>query len=154
MKQQQTLTINSDDDMREFGQTIGRRLRGGETIELIGDVGAGKTTFTKGLALGMNIVEPIQSPTYTINRMYETPHGLRLAHYDFYRLHEAGIMSDELHETLREPTTVTVVEWADVVSGVLPEDRLAIRIVADSETSRSCTVTAFGESAQAVLEGV
>ena len=146
-----TCVISSDAAMRELGRRIGAAARGGEVLELAGDVGAGKTTFTKGLALGMHILEPIQSPTFTISRMYDTPHALRLAHYDFYRLNEAGIMSDELHETLHEPTTVTVVEWAGIVQGVLPKDHVEIKITATAEMERRCEIVAHGERSRQLL---
>lgn len=154
MTHTKNFAATSEDDMKQFGQAVGCRLRGGETIELVGDVGAGKTTFTKGLALGMNITEPIQSPTFTISRVYETPHELRLVHYDFYRLREAGIMSDELQEAMSQPTTVTVVEWAEIVEGVLPKDRLRLEITPTSEDSRTVVVTATGEKSKALLEGI
>lgn len=154
MKQRKKYAVTSDGEMRRFGQVVGRLLMGGETIELVGDVGAGKTTFTKGLALGMGITEPIQSPTFTISRVYETLHGLRLAHYDFYRLNEAGIMSDELQETTGQPTTVTVVEWAEIVQGVLPEDRLRLEITPSSEDSREVRATATGKTSTKLLEGI
>ena len=148
------LSVSSERDMKQFGQRIGEHLQGGETVELAGDVGAGKTTFTKGLALGMGITEPIQSPTFTISRVYETAHGLRLAHYDFYRMREAGIMSDELHEAMSQPTSVTVVEWADIVEGVLPNDRLRLEITPTSEDSRTIAVVATGKKSSALLERV
>jgi tRNA threonylcarbamoyladenosine biosynthesis protein TsaE len=124
--------------MLDFAEQIGRQLMGGEVIELIGDVGAGKTTFTKGLAKGLGINEVIQSPTFTISREYDARDGLRLSHYDFYRLPDAGIMADELHETVTDPRSVTVVEWAEVVDNVLPEKRITLRITPSrvSETSR------------------
>ena len=151
MKSGHSLNIASEADMKQLGLGIGQLLKGGEVLELVGDVGAGKTTFTKGLALGMGITEPVQSPTFTISRLYDTPHGLQLAHYDFYRLQEAGIMSDELVETLNQPMTVTVVEWAGVVDGVLPEDRLRVEISATSETDRHVTLTSGGPRSDAVL---
>ncbi len=119
-----------------FAERIGAKLRGGEVFELIGDVGAGKTTFTKSLARGMGIDEPIQSPTFTISNRYESPRNLALVHYDFYRLHDAGIMQDELAETFTGERTVTVVEWADTVRGVLPADRIIITIMPTGEFSR------------------
>lgn len=130
--------INSENEMLDFAEQIGRQLMGGEVIELIGDVGAGKTTFTKGLAKGLSINEVIQSPTFTISREYDARDGLRLSHYDFYRLPDAGIMADELHETVTDPRSVTVVEWAEVVDNVLPEKRITLRITPSrmSETSR------------------
>ena len=134
------IDIHSEEAMKKFGQAIGQVLSGGETIELVGDVGAGKTTFTKGLALGMNILEPIQSPTFTISRVYETPQGLKLAHYDFYRLSEPGVMADELMEVVHDTNTVTVIEWAGIVEGVLPKQRTHIEFISPTESSRRCTI--------------
>lgn len=103
-------------------------------IELIGDVGAGKTTLTKAIASGLEIDEDVQSPSFTLSREYDARDGLRLHHYDFYRLMEPGIMSYELAESLTDDKTVTVVEWADTVSSVLPKERIVIRLQSDAET--------------------
>ena len=127
--------ITSITAMQQLGQTIGRSLRGGEVIELIGDIGAGKTTLTKGVAEGLDITEPVQSPTFTISRVYQSPGGLTLAHYDFYRLGEAGIMGNEISEAV-DNDSVVVVEWAGAVDGDLPEDRLVVKITATSEEER------------------
>lgn len=135
-----------------FGRQLGSALRGGEIIELIGDVGAGKTVLTKGIAKGLDIDEDVQSPTFTLNRIYETPDGRRLSHYDFYRLHDAGILRAELEETIHDPETITVIEWADIVESVLPDDRLTIRIAAETEQSRLLTVDAGGPKSRDVLE--
>lgn len=140
--------------MKTFGANVGALLKGGEVIELVGDVGAGKTTFTKGLAQGMNIDEDVQSPSFTISRVYGAPSGLTLAHYDFYRLNDAGIMANELHETVNDPKTVTIIEWAEIITGVLPADRLTITIysTANDEYARRIEITAGGEKSQALLE--
>lgn len=114
--------------MRTTGRLIGSALRGGELFELVGDVGAGKTTLTKGIAEGLAIDEDIQSPTFTISRVYPARDGLELVHYDFYRLPEAGLMRMELAETAATAQTIVVVEWADVVADVLPEKRIRISI--------------------------
>lgn len=71
--------ITSTAAMQRLGQVIGRSLKGGEVIELIGDIGAGKTTLTKGVAKGLDITEPVQSPTFTISRVYQSPGGLTLS---------------------------------------------------------------------------
>lgn len=136
------MIIESEKMMRELAEQIGRQLVGGEVIELIGDVGAGKTTFTKGLAKGLDINETIQSPTFTISREYDARDGLRLSHYDFYRLQDAGIMADELHETVTDPRSITVVEWAEVVDDVLPKKRITVEISPSRvmETSRDVSV--------------
>lgn len=146
--------IRGEADMKAFGAKLGALLRGGEVIELVGDVGAGKTTLTKGVADGLRIDEGIQSPSFTISRMYNTPCGLRLAHYDFYRLHDAGIMADELHETVNDPETVTIIEWAEIIVGVLPDDRLTITIsgVTGDEHARKIVVKASGEKSQAIVK--
>lgn len=140
--------LASEQETKTLGESLGRLLRGGEVLELVGDVGAGKTTFTKGLALGLSIDEPIQSPTFTISRVYDARDDLVLAHYDFYRLGDAGIMNDELHETIYDPQTVTVIEWADIVEGVLPEHRIRIQFESTSEEGRTVTI----EGPQEILE--
>jgi len=144
--------LTSVDDMKSWAATIGASVAGGEYIELIGDVGAGKTTFTKGLAVGMGIDDVVQSPTFTISRVYDGRDGLRLAHYDFYRLADPGIMADELSETLNDDNTVTVIEWGDIVSDVRPDDYLRVDIESPEETVRRVTLTAHGERSKALME--
>jgi tRNA threonylcarbamoyladenosine biosynthesis protein TsaE len=148
------IKTHSEGDMKAFGAKLGALLKGGEVIELVGDVGAGKTTLTKGIASGLLVDEDVQSPSFTISRVYDTPSGLHLSHYDFYRLHDAGIMADELHETLHDARTVTVIEWAEIVAGVLPTDRLTILMVSLGETIRHIELVAGGPKSQALLEGL
>lgn len=145
------IEVTSGDAMKLLGGRLGAAVTGGEVIELVGDIGAGKTTFTKGLALALGVTEDVQSPTFTISRVYESSRGVRLAHYDFYRLNEAGIMRAELEESVQDMATVTVIEWAEVVADVLPADSIQVAIVASGETSRTVTITAGGERSNAVL---
>ncbi len=114
--------------MHNLGARIGAKLKGGEVLELIGDVGAGKTTFVKGLAEGLKIDDDVQSPSFTINRNYAARDGLTLNHYDFYRLNDAGIMNMEIAESLSDPQNITVVEWGESVRDVLPDARIVVRI--------------------------
>jgi len=127
--------------MKALGARLGALLRGGESIELSGDVGAGKTTFVKGLAVGLAIDEDVQSPSFTVSRVYDARDGLQLAHYDFYRLQDAGIMANELDEVIRDDSVVTVVEWADIVEGVLPAERLRVQFTSPSEGDRTLEFT-------------
>lgn len=127
--------INSTEEMIEFGKEIGSNLEGGSVLELIGDVGAGKTTFTKGLALGLGVLETVQSPTFTISRVYEGD-NLTLSHYDFYRLNDYGIMKMELAENLSDPQNITVVEWAGGLADILPEKHLKLIFESVSEDKR------------------
>lgn len=114
---------------------IGHRLRGGEVIELAGDLGSGKTAFVRGLAKGMGSSDPVRSPSFTLGNQYKAG-GLTLHHFDFYRLKEPGIMRREMAETLEDPKAVVVIEWGGIVQNVLPASRLTIRIKATGETSR------------------
>ncbi|MBR5939520.1 tRNA (adenosine(37)-N6)-threonylcarbamoyltransferase complex ATPase subunit type 1 TsaE [Candidatus Saccharibacteria bacterium] len=97
-------------------------------IELIGDVGAGKTTFVRGLAKGLGITEPITSPSFTISKTYALPAGGNLIHYDFYRLSDPGLMLDDLEENLKNPKNIVIVEWAESISDVLPKNKTVIKI--------------------------
>ncbi|HEY5695464.1 MAG TPA: tRNA (adenosine(37)-N6)-threonylcarbamoyltransferase complex ATPase subunit type 1 TsaE, partial [Candidatus Saccharimonadales bacterium] len=90
--------------------------------------------------------------SFTISRVYDTPKSLQLAHYDFYRLHDAGIMAAELHETTHDQKTVTIIEWAEIVKGVLPNDRLTITITSPSENQRLLTWHAGGPNSKKVME--
>lgn len=144
--------IDSDAAMRHFGEQLGRRLSGGELIELVGDVGAGKTTLVKGLALGLDIDDTVQSPTFTISRVYAARDGLQLAHYDFYRLSEPGIMAMEIAESLAKPTSIVVIEWGGIVEDVLPLKRLTIAIESLSETQRELILTTDDEAMKQLAE--
>ncbi len=91
------LTLQSESEMIDFGRQLAQKIQPPTLIELVGDVGAGKTTITRGLALGLGITEPVTSPSFTISKQYPFPGGT-LVHYDFYRLHSPGLMQDNLLE--------------------------------------------------------
>lgn len=143
---------NSPEATISFGRQLGRLLKGGDIVELVGDIGSGKTTLTKGIARGMGIDEDIQSPTYTISRVYPAPDGRILRHYDFYRLEDAGIMREELDEALDDSDTVVVIEWGEVVGGVLPEDRLVITVSSPDASMRLMEIAATGERSRAIAK--
>lgn len=125
--------------MLELGEKIARSLEDGGVIELVGDVGAGKTTLVKGIGKEMGITQTIQSPSYTIFCQYDTPKK-SLHHYDFYRLNDPGIVSFDLEESIAKPHTITVVEWADSVAGVLPNNHIKIHIQTTGENEREVTL--------------
>ena len=149
-----SIEVKSEGKMKNLGGSIGILLHGGEVIELIGDVGSGKTTLVKGIATGLGVDEHVQSPSFTINRIYKCRNNLTLAHYDFYRLNDAGIMSSELKETMGDANTVTVIEWAGVVDGVLPTDRLSIRISTASENSRELSIVSGGARSHNIIRNI
>jgi len=131
------IEVNNEQETKDLATKIGSFLKGGEVFELVGDVGAGKTTFVKGLAKGLQIEDDIQSPSYTISRLYDARSGLQLVHYDFYRLTEPGIMANEVAEMIHDENTITVIEWADIVEGILPASRYTLRFESPSENVRS-----------------
>jgi tRNA threonylcarbamoyladenosine biosynthesis protein TsaE len=145
------IEVENENKMRAFGQTLGLCLNGGEIIELVGDVGAGKTTLVKGVAVGLSIIDNVQSPSFTINRVYSGRDGISLSHYDFYRLGDAGIMADELTEVINDSKTVTVIEWAEAVKDVLPADRLTVNITSTSDDSRRLEVLTGGKNSEKLI---
>jgi len=147
-------TVQSVDEMLQFGKTLGALLHGGEVIELIGDVGAGKTTFTKGLAAGLGVVGDVQSPTFTISRIYPARDNLELAHYDFYRLHHPGVLKIEIEQTVHDAGMITVIEWGDIIEGVLPEERMRITLSAPSETVREIDIETHGARLHELVQGL
>lgn len=133
-----SLASTSPESTMKLAEAIGARLKGGEVIELVSDLGGGKTIFTKGLVKGAGSQDDVTSPTFTLRNEYKAG-DLTIYHFDFYRLSEPGIMADELAEVIGDTQAVTIVEWADVVENILPSGRLTVRIAATGENSRKLT---------------
>ena len=135
------MNFASEQEMLEFGKKIGRELEPPAVIELIGDVGAGKTTLARGIAEGLGVAEPVTSPSFTIVKRYsfldKNNQERYLAHYDFYRLPDPGIMSEDLSESISDENTITLVEWANTVSDILPSARTIINITLNEDGSRT-----------------
>jgi tRNA threonylcarbamoyladenosine biosynthesis protein TsaE len=105
---------------------VATRLKGGEVLELQGDLGSGKTTFTKGLLRGLGYKGAVPSPTFTISRVYSLKSGLELHHYDFYRLHTGDVATTELKEVLGKKDYIAVIEWAGNSGLALPSKTIKI----------------------------
>lgn len=131
------MIIHSEQEMLDYGEQFAKKLSTPTVIELIGDVGAGKTTFVRGLAKGLGVKDPITSPSFTISKQYALPNNRRLVHYDFYRLPDPGLMSEDLQENLTDKNTITIIEWSDSVSNLLPKDRVIINIEYNENGSRN-----------------
>ena len=142
--------IYSEAEMKHFGKQVGGLVKGGEVIELIGDVGSGKTTFVKGLAEGLGITDDVQSPSFTVSREYKVNDNLKLIHYDFYRLENPGLMVHEIHENVGNPGVVTVIEWAGIVQDILPIDRMTMSIMSPTPTTRHILIESHGVKSMAL----
>ena len=142
MSTEQTLQIRSTnlDETLAIAEAIGSKLRGGELIELVSDLGGGKTAFTRGLAIGMGSNDVVHSPSFTISNVYAAG-DLTMYHFDFYRLSEPGIIANELSEVIDDPKAVVVIEWANIVDDILPDTRISVRINTTSETDRQIELT-------------
>ncbi len=133
----QTDSTSSDATLR-LAEKLGKRLRGGEVIELISDLGGGKTTFVQGLAHGLGSSDRVASPSFTVSKVYQAG-DKELHHFDFYRLQKPGLLTHELNELLGDPHIVVAVEWADIVQNVLPARRLTVHFTNTGEDSRQLT---------------
>lgn len=138
----ETVSTSSEDTER-LGQLLGQLLKSPEIIELRADLGGGKTTFVRGLARGLGSKDTVASPTFTLSKIYKAKNRQEIHHFDFYRLNDAGIMADQLAESLENPNAVTIVEWGDVVQDVLPEERLSIefKMVGDNPDERQIIIS-------------
>lgn len=139
------MIFSSEKEMLDYGRNVGRGLKSSAVIELVGDVGAGKTTLARGIAEGLGIKEPVTSPSFTIVKRYsflDTEGNERyLAHYDFYRLPDPGIMSEDLAESIADENTITLIEWADTVENILPENHITISIFLSEDGTRTVEAT-------------
>ena len=129
------MLIRSEPEMLEFGKNYVAKLKIPAVIELVGDVGAGKTTFVRGLAQGLGIEEPLSSPSFTISRFYQGD-KVTLTHYDFYRLEDPGLMVEDLAESITDENNVTVIEWGQSIADILPPDHKIIEIKYIDENTR------------------
>ena len=123
---------NSEKDTFDMGRQIGEKAVPGDVYTLVGDLGVGKTVFTKGLAKGLGIEEPVSSPTFTIVQIYEEGR-MPLYHFDVYRIGDVEEMDEIGYEDCIYGEGVSLIEWADLISEILPEKRTEILIEKDLE---------------------
>ena len=140
----------SAEETQQIGEQVGRRLQPGDVVALIGELGAGKTTFIQGVAKGLSI-DPaeVKSPTFVLMREYSGT--VPIVHMDSYRLEnpDAAIWLDL--ELVFSPQKVTVIEWADRVQACLPEKYLEIRFAHKSAHQRSMRVVPHGDRAESIV---
>ena len=110
-----------------LGEKIGRQAKPGQVITLVGDLGVGKTVFTKGLAQGLGITEPVSSPTFTIVQEYRDGR-LPLYHFDVYRIGDPEEMEEIGYEDYFYGDGVCLIEWADLIEELIPEQAVWVTI--------------------------
>lgn len=141
----------SAEQTNSLGISLGKQLQQGDIICLTGDLGAGKTAFTKGIGEGLEIKEFITSPTYTIINEYEG--RIPLYHFDVYRLEGVEEMYELGYEEYFFGDGAVVVEWADIVKDIIPLERLWITIIrGKEEDTREIIIEATGERYHTIVK--
>ncbi len=133
----------SPEDTFSFGKWIGENALAGQVYTLVGDLGVGKTVFTQGVAAGLEITEPVNSPTFTIIQEYESGR-MPFYHFDVYRIGDIEEMEEIGYDDYFYGNGICLIEWANLIEEILPEDRIQITIEKDLEKGfdyRKITVT-------------
>ena len=159
-----TLTLDTvtPEATRAIGERLGQLLKHGQVIALRGDLGAGKTVLTQGIAAGLGVTARVTSPTFTLVNQYRTPDKRELVTIDSYRLGEGSTAAKAeaatlgLEDILAEEKAIVVIEWAERVVALLPPDHLAISLAYGDQatTARHITLTATGPLSAELLKAL
>lgn len=122
----------SRDDTFRLGEKLGKVSKAGQIYTLTGDLGVGKTVFAQGFAQGLGVTEYVNSPTFTILQIYETGR-LPLYHFDVYRIADVSEMDEIGYEEYFYGEGVCLIEWADLIGDILPEECIRVTIAKDPE---------------------
>jgi tRNA threonylcarbamoyladenosine biosynthesis protein TsaE len=132
--------VASVEELQAFARQVAQELRGGEVLALSGDLGAGKTTFTQGLAQALGVKETVSSPTFVLTREYQTDRDFNLHHFDWYRLDQPEMISNlGVEEVLGRPDVVAVIEWPERARHLLPLSTHWIEIAVTDQNQRFIT---------------
>ena len=138
------LETNSPQETFSAGRQLGEKAFPGQVITLTGDLGVGKTVFTQGLAKGLGIEEPVNSPTFTIVQVYDEGR-LPLYHFDVYRVHDPEEVLQVGFEEYIYGNGIALIEWADLIESILPDQFLQVKIEkTDVEDERKITFHEVG----------
>ena len=144
------IETRSPEETFQVGKSLGEKAYPGQVITLTGDLGVGKTVFTQGLAKGLGIEEPVNSPTFTIVQVYE---GGRLPfyHFDVYRIGDIEEMEEIGYDDYFFGQGICLIEWAELIEEFLPEKRIEVTIEKDLEKGfeyRKITIEERGEKTE------
>ena len=142
------IEIHSLKETQEFGEKLGSLLTKGQCMTLTGDLGAGKTTLTKAIGKAMGVSKTINSPTFTILKIYQG--RLPLYHIDAYRLE--GLHQDLGFEEMLEGDGIAIVEWPEFIQEILPTEHLSIKITNGTDEMRNFEINAIGKQYEEILE--
>ena len=137
------IETRSAEETYQLGYEIGKKATKGQVYTMVGDLGVGKTVFTQGMAHGLEIEEPISSPTFTIVQVYDEGR-LPFYHFDVYRIGDIDEMDEIGFEDYVYGEGVSLIEWANLIEEILPEQRIEITIEKDLEKGfdyRKITIT-------------
>ena len=126
------IETRSAEETYQLGVEIGKKATRGQVYTMIGDLGVGKTVFTQGMACGLGIAEPISSPTFTIVQVYDEGR-LPFYHFDVYRIGDISEMDEIGYEDYVYGEGVSLIEWANLIEEILPDERICITIEKDLE---------------------
>lgn len=138
----------SPEDTLELGRKLGKQAQPGEVYTLVGELGVGKTVLTQGIARGLSIEEPVNSPTFTIVQVYEEGR-MPFYHFDVYRIGDIEEMDEIGYEDYFYGQGLTMIEWANLIAEILPENYRQILIEKDLEKGfnyRRITIEEIGGS--------
>jgi len=143
MKSIKEYISNNYEDTFAIGKKLASDLKGGDVLALSGDLGAGKTAFVQGLASGLGVKELVNSPTYTIMKLYEANKSRikQLCHVDAYRLNDAHELSDiGLSDYFNQSDTIVAIEWPEKIKAFLPKNCFTIKIERISDSGRKISI--------------
>lgn len=143
-------TSRSADQTRRLGMRLGGLLRVGDVVALTGDLGSGKTTFVQGVAKGWGSTDSVSSPTFVLVNEYRRGDGAQLHHMDAYRMETAAEAEDLDLETLLESGSL-LVEWAERISSVLPQERLTLELTWVADEQRNMLFIPHGKRYQDLM---
>lgn len=153
-EQKYIYSSKSLEETNRLGGIIAKNIHTPILIELVGDLGGGKTALVKSIAKALGIAQTVTSPTFNIHRDYKSPKGVMLRHFDLYRLSDDEIVQNELNDALEDPNSVVCVEWAQHFTKHSTTDRLFIECNYISENERQYKILATGQTAKQILEGI
>ena len=147
---EKVIKVNNLEETIELGKRLGESLKPQMLITLSGDLGAGKTTFTKGIGKGLGIKRIINSPTFTILKQYQGNH--QLSHFDAYRLEDQD--ADLGFEEIFDSDDICVVEWPEFLEDILPQERLAMTIKRIDDDHREFILKPIGKKYEELVKEI